>query len=273
MGGFPALEPRRFDPTIPSEARITDFWLGGKDNFAADREAAQTALEIAPELPLMSREGRRFLERTIRFLIEAGIRQFIDIGCGLPTRGNVHEVAHVTAPDTLIVYVDHDPVVIRHAQALVKGDPRIVVIQADARDPEQLLAHPDLVELIDLSQPVAILLMSTLVVIPDDKLVAAIVAHLCAAIAPGSYLAISHAVSDMRPETTAKLAALYQDNGTVIGPHRGQLRTRAEIEPLFDDLETVDPGLVYISDWRPDPDETRHPPETVWVVGGIGRKN
>jgi hypothetical protein len=221
----------------------------------------------------MCREGRKFLRRTVRFLAAAGIRQFIDIGCGLPTRGNVHEVAHVSAPDSRIVYVDHDPVVVRHAQALVKGDPRIAVIQADARDPERLLTHPDLVELIDLSQPVAILLMSTLVAIPDDDLVTAIVAHLREAIAPGSYLAISHAVSDMRPETTAKLAALYQDNGTVSGPRRGQLRTRAEIESLFDKLETVDPGLVYISDWRPDPGETRHRPETVWVVGGIGRKD
>jgi hypothetical protein len=209
----------------------------------------------------------------VRFLSDAGIGQFIDIGCGLPTQGNVHEVAHVATPDAHIVYVDNDPVVVRHVQTMLKDRQQTAVIEADARNPERMLAHPDLVRLIDLDQPVAILIMSTLASIPDDAEVSAIVTYLRDIMAPGSYLAISHAISDLCPDTTAKLAALYQDNGTISGqPRRDQLRTRAEIEPLFQGLDMVEPGLVYISEWHPDPEQVRHSPETVWVVGGIGYK-
>ncbi|MEU0480927.1 SAM-dependent methyltransferase [Streptosporangium sp. NPDC006013] len=267
----PQPERLRFDPTIPNAGRIADYFLGGKDNFAADRDAARVALELAPELPAISVEGRRFLSRVVRFLAETGIRQFIDIGCGLPTQGSVHQILHGIAPDARVVYVDNDPMVVVHARALLKEDGRATVIEADARDPEGLLAHPGLTGVIDLDRPVAILLFSFLADFPDDAEALRVTATLRNAMAPGSYLAISHAVSDLCPERTAKLADLFQDRGSITGPRRANLRTRAEVEPFLDGLKPVEPGLVYIPRWRPE-GAVPHRPDSVWVVGGVGRK-
>ncbi|GAA3800390.1 SAM-dependent methyltransferase [Sphaerisporangium flaviroseum] len=267
------LERLGFDPTIPNEARMCDYFIGGKDNFAADREAARRALELAPELPMMCHEGRRFLSRAVRYLAGAGIRQFIDIGCGLPTQGNVHEIAQEVASDSRVAYIDNDPVVVVHAQALLEDDKQTAVIEADARDPDQILGHPRLNNLIDLREPVAVLLLFTLVTIPEDELAAHIVRRFRDAVVPGSHLAIAHSVSDLRPETTAKLAALYQDDGVVSGPRRDQLRSKADIERLFEGLSLVEPGVAYLPEWRPDPGETYTGPGTIWAVGGIGRKD
>ncbi|MEV4293195.1 SAM-dependent methyltransferase [Microbispora rosea] len=272
MPGFPPVEPVGFDPSVPNEARVYDYWLGGKDNFAADREAAEAALLIAPELPLMCREGRKFLRRTVRFLAAAGIRQFIDIGCGLPTQGNVHEIARECAPDARVVYVDNDPVVVNHGQALVEENERVVVIHGDVRDPDAILTHPRLRELVDLDEPVGVLLVSVLEAINDDDLTMAITARLREAIAPGSHMVISHAISDLRPEVTDKLALLFAGEWAVKDDGRLRLPTRAEILPLFGDLEMVEPGLVQVPEWRPEPGELRPRKDTVWSVGGVGRK-
>lgn len=272
MPGFSPVEPMGFDPSVPNEARVYDYWLGGKDNFAADREAAEIALQIAPELPLMCREGRKFLRRAVRFLAGAGIRQFVDIGCGLPTQGNVHEIVQECAPGARVVYVDNDPVVVSHGQALIKDDERVAVIRGDVRDPDAILAHPRLRELVDLDRPVGVLLVSVLAAINDDDLTRAITARIREAVAPGSYLVISHAISDLRPEVTDKLAALFANEWAVKDDGRLRLPTRAEIEPLFGDLEMVEPGLVQVPEWRPEPDEPRPPKDTVWSVGGVGRK-
>ncbi|GIH49324.1 S-adenosyl methyltransferase [Microbispora rosea] len=272
MPGFPPVEPVGFDPSVPNEARVYDYWLGGKDNFAADREAAEAALLIAPELPLMCREGRKFLRRTVRFLAAAGIRQFIDIGCGLPTQGNVHEIARECAPDARVVYVDNDPVVVNHGQALVEENERVVVVHGDVRDPDAILTHPRLRELVDLDEPVGVLLVSVLAAINDDDLTMAITARLREAIAPGSYVVISHAISDLRPEVTDKLALLFAGEWAVKDDGRLRLPTRAEILPLFGDLEMVEPGLVQVPEWRPEPGELRPQKDTVWSVGGVGRK-
>ncbi|WP_030511960.1 SAM-dependent methyltransferase [Microbispora rosea] len=272
MPGFSPVEPVGFDPSVPNEARVYDYWLGGKDNFAADREAAEAALLIAPELPLMCREGRKFLRRTVRFLAAAGIRQFIDIGCGLPTQGNVHEIARECAPDARVVYVDNDPVVVNHGQALVEENERVVVIHGDVRDPDAILTHPRLRELVDLDEPVGVLLVSVLEAINDDDLTTAITARLREAIAPGSYMVISHAISDLRPEVTDKLALLFAGEWAVKDDGRLRLPTRAEILPLFGDLEMVEPGLVQVPEWRPEPGELRPQKDTVWSVGGVGRK-
>jgi SAM-dependent methyltransferase len=261
-----------FDPTVPNWARLYDFWLGGKDNFAADREAARAALKIAPELVMICREGRRFLNRAVRFLTDAGIRQFVDIGCGLPTQGNVHEIALEAAPDSRVVYVDNDPVVVVHAQALLADDERTIVIEGDARAPGEILGHPRLRQTLDLDQPVAVLLLSMMAAIPDDDVVRALVMELRDGIAPGSYLAISHAISDPQPCTTSMLAGLFKEKGMASGRGRGQLRTRADIEPLFDGLELVEPGLVHTPVWRPEPGEDCPSPEKVWVLGGVGYK-
>ncbi|MBG0830351.1 SAM-dependent methyltransferase [Planomonospora sp. ID67723] len=267
----PRPERAKFDTTVPNEGRIADYFLGGKDNFAADRAAAEHVLSIAPELPALAREGRRFLARTVRFLAaEAGVRQFVDIGCGLPTQGTVHEIVHSAAPGARVVYVDNDPMVVTHGQALLQDDRLTAVVEADALDPARMLAHPRLSEMIDLERPVAILLFALLHNFPDDDLVAQMITHLRKAVAPGSYLAFSHAVSDLCPETTARLAAVYQAQGSIAGPPRGNLRTKGEVERLFDGLDFVEPGIVYIPRWRPD-GAVLHGPDSVWVVGGVGR--
>lgn len=249
-----------------------DYYLGGKENFAADREAAEKALAVAPELRLGATEVRRFLQRVVRYLTARGIRQFIDIGCGLPTLGNTHEIAQVDAPDARVVYVDNDPVVIAHARALLENNPLTTVLGADAREPEALLADPALNRLVDLEQPVAVLLIALLHVIPDDELAASVVRRLRDAICPGSYLAIAHAVSDLRPAATAQLASLYQEKVVISGlPPRPNLRSRAEVAPYFTGLELVEPGLVYLPEWRPDPGAPP-PAVPVWSVGGVARK-
>jgi hypothetical protein len=263
-------EPTRFDPSTPNVARMYDYYLGGKDNFAADREAAEMALKVAPELRVGAREIRAFLRRSVRFLVGSGIRQFVDIGCGLPTQGNVHEIAQSAAPEARVVYVDNDPVVTAHSRALLEGNPLTAVVQADMRETDELLADKALNELVDLGAPVGVLLVSVLHVIPEDDVAARIVDRVREAIAPGSYIVIAHAVSDLRPETTEKLAALYQDKTQVSGPRRANLRTKSEVEAYFDGLELVDPGVVYVPEWRPDGPRDDDTP--VWSVGGVGRK-
>lgn len=266
--GFPA-----FDPGTPNEARVIDYLLGGKDNFIADREAADRAVELAPELPMMVREGRKFLGRAVRFLAGQGVRQFIDIGCGLPTQGNVHEVVQSVAPDAHVVYVDIDPVVVTHARALLADEVRTSVIQADMREPHELLADPELNRLIDLGRPVAVLLVSVLTAIPEDEVALRVVTRLREASTSGSWIAISHAISDTRPDVTRKLADLFQDEQIVTGTRRRvNVRTRAEIEPYFDGLELVEPGIERVPAWRPDGGSSYIDPESVWAIAGVGRK-
>lgn len=263
----------RFDTTIPHLGRVADYIRGGKDNFAADRRAAETAMTIAPELPVLWRETRRFLGRMVRYLAaEAGIRQFVDIGCGLPSRDNVHEIADTVAPGARVVYVDNDPVAVAHGQALLQDERRTVVIEADARDPEALLSHPRLTGLIDLDEPVAFLLFGVLPEIPEDDVAARIVGHLRDRLVPGGHLALSHQVSDPCPETTARLTAFYRREGAIPRFHRDNLRRRAEVGRFFDGLTLVDPGLVYVPWWRPER-EVPYPPDAVWVAGGVARKD
>jgi hypothetical protein len=262
-----------FDPATPNEARIVDYLLGGKDNFAADREAADRAVELAPELPMLARESRKFLGRAVRFLAGEGIRQFIDIGCGLPTQGNVHEIVQSVAEDARVVYADVDPVVISHARALLADEVQTSVIHADMREPDALLAHPSLTRFIDLGQPVAVLLVSVLNTIPEDEVATHVVTRVRETIAPGSWMTISHAISDTRPDVTRRLSTLYQDKKIVSGSRRRvNLRTRAEVEPYFDGLKLAEPGITHSPAWRPDPGEPTVDPQSVWSIVGVGRK-
>jgi hypothetical protein len=268
--------PVGVDVTAPNVARMWDYQLGGKDNFAADRAAADAVNEAMSRLnaPLgqqVARENRAFLARAVRFLAgEAGIRQFIDIGAGLPTQGNVHEIAQQAAPDTRVVYVDYDPVVLVHGRALLAGDQQVNIIQADARRPAEILGHPDLRELIDLDQPVAILLISMLHLIADADDPVAAVGQLVAAMPPGSYLAISHTCREERPEAAGVLADEFTRHRATspIVP-----RTRAEIERFFAGLDLIEPGLVFTSDWRPDLSQVAAAPGARWLLAGVGHKS
>jgi SAM-dependent methyltransferase len=261
-----------FEPHTPNVARMYDYYLGGKDNFAADREAAEKALSVAPELRDGAAEVRKFLARAVRYVANSGVRQFLDIGCGLPTQGNVHEIAQSVAPDARVAYVDNDAVVIAHARALLQTNPLTTVVQADLREPEDLLSRPEVRALIDLNEPVAVLAVAVLHLIPDDEQVLRIVGVLRAAMAPGSYFVLAHAVGDLRPEVTSKLAALYSQNVRMQGPGRPNLRSRAEVARYLAGMDLVEPGLVNLSEWRPEPDDQWPRTAPIWAVGGIGRK-
>jgi O-methyltransferase involved in polyketide biosynthesis len=263
--------PVAIDTSVPSVARIYDYFLGGKDNFACDRELAGQLLRAAPEARSMARDNRAFLGRVVRYLTGQGIRQFVDLGTGLPTQHNVHEVAQEIDPDTRVAYVDNDPVVLVHARALLADNPHTTVIDADVRKPEQLLADPALRRLIDFAEPVAILLVGILYFFPEEDRPFDVVAALRDAIAPGSYLALSHIVSDDRPDEISQAQELYRSFLKRAGDAR---RTRAQVRSFFDGLDLVDPGLVYARQWRPDPGSAVDTGGTGgWMLGGVARKN
>ncbi|MER7472788.1 SAM-dependent methyltransferase [Micromonospora sp. NPDC000018] len=263
-----SVQSGSIDPSIPTAAGMYDYYLGGKDNSAADRRAANKVLAAAPEVILMARENRGFIQRAVRFLArDAGIRQFLDIGSGLPTQGNVHEIAQAEAPDARVVYVDNDPKVLARSRALKITEARNTsVITADLRDPDVILNHPDTLAQIDFDQPMAILLVAVLHFIDDQADPYAIVAHLRDAMAPGSYLVINHATADPRPDNAGGAAEVYKNT-----KYPSTHRTRKQIERFFDGVHLIDPGLVIVSDWRPDT-ETDISPEEVWILGGVGRK-
>jgi hypothetical protein len=237
-----------FRPDIPSPARIYDFLLGGKDNYPADREAAQELLTAVPDARLFALENRAFLRRAVRYLAaEAGIRQFIDIGTGLPTQGNVHELAQQAAPGAHVVCIDNDPVVLAHGRAMLHGVASTAIIQHDLREPAAVLADPDLAKLIDFAEPVALLLVAVLHFIPDDDDPAAVIGQLVDALPSGSHVALSHATVDSRPESVKGERAY--DRATA----QAHARTRDEVAALLTGLELVEPGLVWGPQWRPEP--------------------
>jgi len=254
------------DTTVPTTARIYDYWLGGHDNFAADRAAALKVSEAAPEAQMMAVENRRFLRRAVRYLAaDAGITQFLDIGTGLPTQRNVHQVAQDINPAARVVYVDNDPMVLAHSRALKTGG-NTVVIEADLRDPWAILDHPGARKLIDFSQPLAVLLVAVLHFISDDDDPPAIVAAIRDAVQPDSYLVLSHVTGDIRRESAASAAVHYKK----VTPG-ATLRGQAEILQFFAGLELIDPGLVQVPHWRPDGPEPTDAGK-VWILGGVGRK-
>jgi S-adenosyl methyltransferase len=250
QGAAPAGEkPVAFDTSVAHMARVYDYWLGGKDNFAADREAAQQAIAANPGILTDVRANRAFLAHAVRYLAgECGIRQFLDIGTGIPTANNTHGVAQSVAPDCRVVYVDNDPVVLSHARALLTSDPAGATdyIDADLRDTREILDSA--ARTLDFSRPVAVTLLAILHLIPDADDPGGIVARLMAAVPPGSYLVISHPAGDVRP---AAVAEMVRRVNARLGPTRGTMRDRAEVTRLFDGLELLDPGIVQPQLWRP----------------------
>jgi S-adenosyl methyltransferase len=257
--------PAGIDASVATAARMYDYWLGGHDNFAADRIAALQVSQTLPEAADLARANRAFLGRAVRFLAaEAGIRQFLDLGTGLPTGGNVHQVAQAIAPQARVVYVDSDPMVLAHARALKTGE-GTTVLHADLRDADAILAHPDTRRLIDFSQPLAILFVAVLHFVPDPDAAVAVARYTSVA-PPGSYLVMSHGTSDPDPQAAEAGTEVY---ARTANPSTG--RTRLAIQGFFDGMKLLDPGLVPVQQWRPD-----EPPATAqgksWVLGGVARR-
>ncbi len=266
----PASEPADLDISVAHPARVYDYWLGGKDNFAADREAAEQAIAANPMIVPAVQTNRAFLRRAVNYLTgEAGIRQFLDIGTGLPSANNTHQVAQAMAPESRIVYVDNDPIVLVHARALLTGTPEgaTAYLDADLRDPGSILDKA--AKTIDLSQPTALMLLATLQLVPDDAKPHAIVAELMNALAPGSYLVISHPASDILPEAMAEMQRRLNEHQREITT----FRPRPEVSKFFDGLDVIEPGLVQVHRWRPDDDDVVPQEQDVTGWCAIARKS
>jgi len=241
--------PEGVDTATPNVARIYDYLLGGKDNFAADRAAAQHLLAAIPDVAAIAQDNRAFLQRVVRHLVtEEGITQFLDLGSGLPTRSNVHEVA----PHAQVAYVDYDPVVVRHGQALLASGSRVAMVQADLTEPAAVLKHPDVRRVLDLSRPLALLCLGALHFVPYDADPYAITAGYRDRIAPGSFLAITHAPKPVPGEDLSDDGDSATDVFSRASAHLF-LRSHAEILRFFDGFAMVDPGLTWVSQWRPEP--------------------
>ncbi len=259
--------PQEFDADVAHPARVYNYWLGGKDNFAADREAGEQAVRAYPDLVTAVRANRTFLGRTVRYLArEAGIRQFLDIGTGIPTADNTHEVAQSVAPESRIVYVDNDPMVLTHARALLRSSPEgaTAYIGADLRDVATIVGKA--ARTLDLSRPTAVVLAAVLQYIPDEDDPYGIVSELLAAVPPGSHLVVSHPASDINTEQVAESMHRYNERA----PEQATPRTRDGVEGFFAGMELIPPGLVPIPEWRPEAQGTAGASIAMW--GGVGRK-
>jgi SAM-dependent methyltransferase len=272
-GGSDATAAPRIPPEIntnvPQSARVYDYWLGGKDHFPADRALGDAIAGALPTIRTQVRAQRAFLGRAVRYLTrDAGIRQYLDIGTGIPSAGNVHDVAQEVAPESRVLYVDNDPIVLAHARALMAGTAEgpVAFIQADLREPEAILGDPAVAGTLDLAQPVGLVLIGVMHHLRDDDDPRRIVATLVDALAPGSYLVLSQSTPDFDPDAMRALAAASEQGGIPNVP-----RSLADTEPFFAGLELVEPGLVPMATWRPDPGAEQDP-RSVYAYGGVARK-
>jgi hypothetical protein len=260
--------PKGVDVSQPSAARVYDYYLGGACNFAVDRELAQQVAKAVPWVNDTARENRRFLRRAVRYCVNNGIRQFVDIGSGTPTVGNVHEVALEMDPSCRVVYVDNEPVAVAHSQLLLEGHDNVGVVRADLRDPDAVLGAEKTRALIDFDEPVAILMVALLHFIPDEENPVEVIGRYRDAVAPGSYLAVSHVTEDVFGDQIRKLVEVYEDSANPV-----TARTHDDVMRLFAAFELVDPGLVWTASWRPEPgDPIRPDPESCAIYAGVGRK-
>jgi hypothetical protein len=267
-GLFEGWREAGVDPTKPSIARVYDYWLGGHHNFVVDRELAEAMATLDPWIPAACKANRAFLGRAVLFLAKQGIRQFLDIGSGIPTAGNVHEVAQREAPGCRVVYVDRDPVAVAEGRALLNGSPNTAVIQADVRDPAQILSHPQVGKLINFGEPVGIVLVAILHFVMDAAHPREIVARFRDVAAPGSYLVVSHVTNQGNPQLTAAAERMYNARGA-----DGQARSREEIAAFFASWEMIEPGLVYAPEWHPDrSDGVPGNSGQFWFLAGTARK-
>jgi hypothetical protein len=273
--GDPCSEIPEINTHVAHTARVYDYWLGGKDNFPADHALAEAILEAVPSMRAMARANRAFLGRAVRYLAgEAGVRQFLDIGTGIPTAGNTHEVAQAVARDARVVYVDNDPIVLAHARALMTSHVagRTAFLAADLHQPDAILDDPALQSTLELDQPVALMLVAILMFLPDLEDPYGIVARLLEKLPSGSYLAISHPTADFDEPAMAGAVAASKRSGIDLVP-----RSRAEVERFFTGLELVESGVVPVTAWRPDGQPPAEPErasfvEPLNIYAGVGRK-
>ena len=264
---LPDWLPPEIDQTKAHPARMYDYMLGGKNHFEVDREAAEVVMRATPAARAMVMENRAFLGRAVRHLAETGITQFLDIGTGLPGEGNTGEVARAVRPEARVAYVDYDPIVAVHSRALLSGDEtRTAVVLADVREPKKILGHPQVLELLDFDQPVAVLMVALLHFVGHDEDAAGIVAAFRDALAPGSALVISHGTDGGQPEVSAAARKGWDNAKSNL-----VVRERAAIEAFFGDFDLVEPGVVQLPRWRPD-GPVREDWETIWLEGGLAFK-
>ncbi|YCK33786.1 SAM-dependent methyltransferase [Actinomadura sp. ATCC 39365] len=237
--------PPGVDPNVPSSARVYDYLLGGKDNVAVDRAVAEKLLAVAPDARAVARANRRFQIEAVRHVARQGVRQFIDLGTGIPTAPSIHETVREVSPACRVVYVDHDPMVRLHAQVMLADQPGVAGIQGDLRRPADVLADPHVTGLIDFDQPVCVLMVGVLHFVTDAEDPPGIVAAFRKPMAPGSHLVLSHAMAESSPEAIAQL-----DLATAGSPAQGAFRSHGEVLRLFDGFELIGPGLVPVQDWR-----------------------
>jgi hypothetical protein len=266
--GQPSWASGWVDFEQPSVARVYDYILGGSHNFAVDRQVGRRMIELWPDFPLSMQANRAFLRRSVRYLVNQGITQFLDIGSGIPTEGNVHEVAQVASPEARVVYVDIDPVAVAHSRTILDGNRHADIVQADLRDLPAILDDPRSRRLIDLTQPIGVLMVAILHFIPDQAEAASIVAQYRNVIASGSYLAVTHGSHGARSEQAEQASEFYRRTTAPLA-----LRTRLEIEALLDGFDLVPPGLVFWPLWRPDsPADVDDHPERFSGYAAVGRR-
>ncbi|QWB21664.1 MULTISPECIES: SAM-dependent methyltransferase [Streptomyces] len=265
----PVWAPRSIDISVPSVSRMYDFYLGGSHNFEVDREAARRAMEFLPGLPKIMQANRAFMRRAVRWAADQGITQFLDIGSGIPTFGNVHEVAQAASPGARVVYVDHDPVAVAHSQAVLAGNDGAGVVAADLRKPQDILNSPEVERLIDLNQPVALLLVAILHFVEDEDDPYGAVAELRQALAPGSLLVLTHASYEgipLPPERAGGAVDVYEEIRNPL-----IMRSREDIARFFEGYDMVEPGLVAMPRWRPDTAPEDEDPYAFSGFAGVGR--
>jgi SAM-dependent methyltransferase len=263
----PSWAPPGIDIDQPSIARIYDYMLGGFHNFAVDRAVGDRSVQLIPEARAVAQANRAFLARAVRSCVDAGVTQFLDIGSGIPTVGNVHEIAQQASDKARVVYVDIDPVAVAHSKAILAGDERTTAVQGVLGHPERLLAHPDLRRILDLRQPVALMMVFLLHFVPDSDDPAGIIERFRRGLAPGSYLIISTGAKDaLRHRRIGEARELYEKAVARLVP-----RTRDEVAALFGRFEPVEPGVVAIGDWRPDPGDQVSATDVPFAYAGVGR--
>ncbi|MEU1283011.1 SAM-dependent methyltransferase [Kitasatospora sp. NPDC005856] len=262
----PSWVPEGTDLDKPNAARVYDYYLGGSHNFEVDREMARKAIALWPELPQIMRANRAFLRRAVTFLAEQGVTRFLDIGSGIPTFSAVHEIAREIRPEAKVVYVDRDPVAVAHSRLLLEGDPDSAVVQADLRDVADLLARPEVAELLAAGEPVAVLLVAVAHFVSDEEDPWKLIGTIRDALPPGSALVLSHAALESRPDQAEDHQKLYRMTPTPL-----TMRTHEQITAMFSGFELVEPGVVHLPLWRPDqPGTVGEHPERIAGVAGVG---